>query len=121
TVLAIFGPSMLVLSVAAFTSNYVVLLSLFTYATFAYSACSTMFLSLPADVFASRAVASISGMGGTAAGIGTLISTYWIGRITDRFSFEPVIVAASIIPCIATLIFVTMVRSRRSDGILARF
>jgi len=121
TVLGVFGPSMFVLSFAAFTSNYVVLLSLFTYATFAYAACSTMFLSLPADVFESGAVASVSGMGGTAAGIGTLASTYWIGRVTDRLSFEPVITVASIVPCIATLIFVTTVRSRRADGVIGRF
>ena len=86
TVLGIFGPSMLVLIIAAFTSNYLLLISLFSYATFAYAACSTMFLSLPADVFESRAVASVSGIGGTAAGIATLVSTYWIGRITDRVS-----------------------------------
>jgi hypothetical protein len=56
TVLGIFGPSMLVLIIAAFTSNYLLLISLFSYATFAYAACSTMFLSLPADVFESQAV-----------------------------------------------------------------
>src|SRR5439155_2363898 len=44
-VLLIFGPSMLVLVAAAFTSNYALLLALFAYATFAYAACSTMFLS----------------------------------------------------------------------------
>ena len=33
---------------------------------------STMALSLPADLYQSRAVASVSGMSGTAAGIGTI-------------------------------------------------
>jgi ACS family hexuronate transporter-like MFS transporter len=121
TVLGIFGPSMLVLIFAAFTSNYVLLLALFTWSTFAYAACSTMFLSLPADVFDSRAVASVSGMGGTAAGIGTLISTLWIGRVADRISFEPVIIVASIVPCIATVIFLTLVRNSRSDGLIREF
>src|SRR5207247_522390 len=55
-VLLIFGPSMLLLIPAAFTSNYLALVLLFGYATFAYSACSTIFLSLPADVFHTRAV-----------------------------------------------------------------
>ncbi len=116
TVLLIFGPSMLLLSLAAFTSSYVFLILLFSYATFAYAACSTMFLSLPADVFHTRAVASASGLGGTAAGLGTMLSTYLIGVITDRVSFEPVILAASIVPCLATLLFVSLVRSpRRPD------
>jgi len=123
-VLLVFGPSMLVLIVAAFTSNYALLLGLFAYATFAYAACSTMFLSLPADVFHTRAVGSVSGMGGTAAGVGTLITTFLIGRVTDRFSFEPVVITASIIPCLATILFVTMVRTgKREDPekVLLRF
>jgi ACS family hexuronate transporter-like MFS transporter len=124
TVLLIFGPSMLVLIGAAFTSNYALLLGLFAYATFAYAACSTMFLSLPADVFHTRVVGSVSGLGGTAAGIGTLITTFLIGKVTDRFSFEPVVITASIIPCIATILFVTMVRTGKAedpDKILLKF
>ena len=124
TVLLIFGPSMLILIPAAFSSHYVTLVLLFGYATFAYAACSTMFLSLPSDVYHPQAVASVSGLGGTGAGIGTLISTYLIGRIADRFSFQPIIIASSIIPCIATLIFVTMVRARKRpdpEGIVLTF
>jgi len=123
-VLLVFGPSMLVLAGAAFTSNYALLLALFAYATFAYAACSTMFLSLPADVFHTRAVGSVSGMGGTAAGIGTLITTFFIGQVTDKFSFQPVVIAASIVPCIATLAFVTMVRASKQEDpnkVLLRF
>jgi MFS transporter, ACS family, hexuronate transporter len=124
TVLLIFGPSMLALIPAAFMSNYVALIALFSWSSFAYAACSTMFLSLPADVFNTRAVASVSGLGGTGAGIGTLASTYLIGRITDAFSFQPIIVGASIIPCIATILFVTLVRARKSpdpQGIVLTF
>jgi ACS family hexuronate transporter-like MFS transporter len=124
TVLAIFGPSMLLLIPAAFVSNYVLLISLFAWASFAYAACSTMFLALPADVFHTRAVASVSGLSGTAAGVGTLISTYLIGVVTDRFSFQPVVIAASIVPCLATLLLVTMVRAAKKpdpDRILVEF
>jgi MFS transporter, ACS family, hexuronate transporter len=124
TVLLIFGPSMLLLIPAAFTSRYVLLIMLFAYASFAYSACSTMFLSLPADVFHTRAVASVSGLGGTGAGIGTLISTYLIGRISDRFSFQPIVLAASLVPCLATLVLVLLVRAGKAperEGILLDF
>ncbi len=123
-VIWIFGPSMLVLILAVYVKSYVLLILLFAWATFAYAACSTMFLALPADVFHTRAVASVSGLSGSAAGIGTLISTYLIGRITDKFSFEPIIVAASFVPCIATLVFVAMVRARKTpdpDGIVQHF
>jgi len=124
TVLLIFGPAMLVLMAAAFSSKYFLLISLFGFASFAYSACSTMFLSLPADAFDTRAVASVSGLGGSGAGIGTLISTYLIGRISDRYSFQPIVIAASVIPCVATMVFVGLVRApKRPDpaGILLDF
>ncbi len=123
-VLLIFGPSMLILIPAAFTSHYLALVLLFGYATFAYAACSTMFLSLPSDVFHPDAVASVSGLGGTGAGIGTLISTYLIGRIADRFSFQPIVIAGSIIPCLATALFVLIVRAREApdpEGIVLTF
>jgi ACS family hexuronate transporter-like MFS transporter len=110
-VLGIFGPSMLVLALALGTSDYPTLVALFSYANFAYASCSTMFLSLPADVFQSRAVASASGLAGSAAGVGTLISTFLIGQIADRYSFEPVVLAASLIPPLAAVVFITLVRA----------
>jgi ACS family hexuronate transporter-like MFS transporter len=111
TVILIFGPSMLLLIATIFTANYVALIAIFSYVTFAYAACATMFLSLPTDVFDTRAVATVSGLSGTGAGIGTLITTYLIGVISDRISFAPVIVAGGIVPCIATVALVTMVRA----------
>jgi len=124
TVILIFGPSMLMLLATAFTDRYALLIGIFGYVSFAYSACSTMFLSLPADVFDPRAVASVSGLSGTGAGVGTLISTYLIGLISDRFSFQPVMIAAAIIPCLATAIIVSLVRApRRPDpaGVALKF
>jgi MFS transporter, ACS family, aldohexuronate transporter len=116
TVILIFGPSMLLLGLTVLTKDFVVLVSIFSFVTFAYAACATMFLALPADVFRSRAVATVSGLSGTGAGIVTLFTTYLIGRISDQVSFEPVIAAGAIVPCIATAILLTMVRdSRKTD------
>jgi len=123
-VLAIFGPSMLVVAFAAHATNYYLLLGLFAYGSFAYACCGAMFLTLPTDVFHTRSVGTIMGYAGTSAGIGTIITTVLIGRISDRFSFEPVLIAASIIPCIATVFFVTMVRASKKDdphGVLLKF
>lgn len=123
-VVLILGPTMLALIPAAFTSNYWLLVGLFAYATFAYAACATIFLALPADAFHSRAVASVSGLSGTGAGIGTLISTYLIGRIADAYSFQPIIIGASLVPVIATVVIVGMVRARKEpdpDGIVLQF
>ncbi|HCC58991.1 MAG TPA: MFS transporter [Solibacterales bacterium] len=111
TTLMIFGPCMLALIPATVTSNYWLVIALFAFATFAYACCATMFLSLPADVFQSRAVASVSGLSGTGAGLVTLLTTYIIGRVADSSSFQPIIIAASLIPCVATVILVTLVRA----------
>ena len=62
------GLGVLALIPAAFASGFLVLLACFAVATFSYAAMSTMALSLPADLYQSRAVASVSGMSGTAAG-----------------------------------------------------
>jgi ACS family hexuronate transporter-like MFS transporter len=124
TVLLIFGPSIVSLVFVLYTSNYFLALLLFAYASFAYAACSTMFLSLPTDVFHSRAVGTVAGMAGTGAGIGTMISTYVIGRVTDVTSFAPIIAGAAIIPCLATLVFVSLVRSSKGPdplGLLQDF
>lgn len=124
TVVAIFGPAMLLLIPAAFASRYWVLVGLFAFATFCYAACSTIFISLPADVFQSSAVATVSGMSGTGAGIVTLVSTYLIGRVSDRLSFQPIIIVASMVPCLAALVMVTLVRPGRpagAGGILRNF
>ena len=108
---------MLLLIPAAFSSHYWLLVGLFAFATFCYAACSTIFISLPADVFQSSAVATVSGMSGTGAGLVTLVSTYLIGRVADRFSFQPIIVVASIVPCLAALVMVTLVRTgKRGEG-----
>jgi len=123
-VLLIFGPSMLVLIPAAFLSDYVWLIGLFSWATFAYAACATIFLALPADVFDSRVVASVSGLSGTAAGAVALVTTYLIGHVADRSSFQPVILAASVVPCIATALLCWLVRPGRSpdrSGVMIRF
>jgi MFS transporter, ACS family, hexuronate transporter len=114
TVILVFGPSMLALIPCAYTNNYALLVLLFGYASFAYAACSTIFLAMPADAFHPSVVATVSGMGGTGAGIGTLISTFLIGYTADRFSFAPVVIAASIVPCIATIALVTLVRAPKT-------
>jgi ACS family hexuronate transporter-like MFS transporter len=85
----------------------------FALSTFCYAAWSTMALTLPADLFPPRAVASVSGFSGTAAGLVTIFSTYLIGRVTDQSSFQPVLLTASIVPLIATALVFLLIRTPR--------
>jgi ACS family hexuronate transporter-like MFS transporter len=101
---------------AAFASSFLVLLACFAVATFSYAAMSTMANSLPADLYQSRGVATVAGLAGTAAGLGTIGSTYLIGVVADRFSFTPILVVASLVPFTAALLVLALVRNTAQSG-----
>jgi len=110
------GFGVLALIPAALLSSFPVLVACFAVATFSYAVMSTMALALPADLFESRAVASVAGMSGTAAGAGTLVSTYLIGIVADRFSFTPILIVASLVPLAAAALVVALVRNNEDSG-----
>lgn len=83
----------------------------FAISTFAYAAFSTVILNLPADLYAPASVASVSGMGGTGAGIGTIGAIYLTGWVADRYSFEPIMIGASIVPIFGLLAMLLLVRN----------
>ena len=110
------GFGVLALIPAAFLSEITALVACFAIATFSYAVMSTMALSLPADLFESRAVGSVAGLSGAAAGAGTLVSTYLIGVVADRFSFTPILITASVIPLAAAVLVVALVRNTDQSG-----
>ena len=110
------GIGVLALVPAAFASSIAVLLVCFAVATFSYAAMSTMAISLPADLYHSRAVATVAGMAGTGAGLGTIGSTFLIGTIADRFSFTPILLVSSVIPLLAAVVVLALVRNTAASG-----
>ena len=106
------GVGMTLLAGAAFTSSLPWLVTFFGISTFCYAAWSTMALSLPADLYPSHSVASVSGMSGTGAGIGTILSTFLIGWSADHYSFAPILVTASVIPLLATGLVMVLIPGR---------
>ena len=111
---------MMCLVPAARSESFVVIVSCFAVATFVYAAFSTIILNLPADLFPSASVASVSGLGGTGAGLGTIGAIYLTGWVTDRYSFEPILVGASVVPILALAAVLFLVRNTAatSKGIL---
>ncbi|HKG23066.1 MAG TPA: MFS transporter [Blastocatellia bacterium] len=107
------GLGMALLIPTIFTSNLFALAGLFAVSTFAYASFSTMALVLPSDLYRSDSVATVSGLSGTGAGIGTIISTYLIGYVSDRYSFEPILITASLIPLAGMALVLLLVRERR--------
>ena len=110
------GFGVLALIPAAFLSSFPALVGCFAIATFSYAAMSTMALSFPADLYHSRAVATVSGLSGTAAGLGTIGSTFLIGIVADRFSFTPILIVASLVPLAATALVLLLVRNTPLSG-----
>jgi ACS family hexuronate transporter-like MFS transporter len=97
--------------------SFAVLIALFAFSTFCYAAWSTMALALPSDLYPSASVATVSGLSGTGAGLGTIVSTFLIGRIADRYSFEPILIGASVVPLAATALVLALVRPRRAPAV----
>lgn len=104
------GLGMMLLIPTIFTSNLFALAGLFAISTFAYASFSTMALVLPSDLYKSESVATVSGMSGTGAGLGTIVSTYLIGYVADHYSFEPILITASFIPFIGMILVLVLIR-----------
>jgi ACS family hexuronate transporter-like MFS transporter len=105
---------MLLLIPAIYAKQLPALAACLAVATFGYAALSTMILNLPADIYPPTSVASVSGMSGTAAGIGTIIATYITGYVADRYSFEPLLIGGSLIPLVAMVALLMLVRERET-------
>jgi MFS transporter, ACS family, aldohexuronate transporter len=110
-VIVVCGLGMTLLIPTVFTASYFWLVACFAISTLAYAALSTMVLNLPADIYPTGSVASVSGLSGTGAGIGTITATYLTGVVADRYSFEPILIAASLIPLLAVVAAMTLVRN----------
>ena len=107
------GIGMMLLIPTIFTSSLLALAGLFAVSTFAYASFSTMALVLPSDLYRSESVATVSGMSGTGAGLGTIISTFLIGYVSDHYSFEPILITASLIPFLGMILVLVLIRPGR--------
>lgn len=73
--------------------------------TFGFQTWINNVQTLPSDIFESRAVASVAGLGGVGAGLGAMLFTYTTGVVVDRMhSYTPMLVIAGILPIIGTVV-----------------
>jgi MFS transporter, ACS family, hexuronate transporter len=111
------GIGVLLLIPTISTTNVYVITTLFAMATFSYAAFSTMANVLPSDLFESDSVATVSGVSGTAAGIGTIIAFILIGHYSDlrqataTHVFDPIMVVAGLIPFFGMILVLLLVRN----------
>ncbi len=86
-----------------------VAIGLVSLATFAHQSWSTNMLTLPADLFPSNVVASVSGLSGTGAAFGGLLFTLLTGYLVGTVSYAPVFSLAAILHPIAAVVLVLVV------------
>jgi ACS family hexuronate transporter-like MFS transporter len=89
--------------VAAYTPDAMWALALIGVVLFGFQAWINNVQTLPSDMFSSSEVGSVAGLGGTGAGIGSMIFIFSTGWIVDHFSYTPVLVFAGILAPLGTL------------------
>ena len=111
------GFGMMLLIPTIFTSNLYVITALFALATFFYASFSTIAHVLPTDLFPGHLVASVSGLGGTGSGLGTIAAFFLVGRLADAHraaathSFDSILIAGGLIPFAGMLLVLLLVRN----------
>lgn len=89
---------------AAFTPDAMMALGLIGVVLFGFQVWINNVQTLPSDFFPSNAVGSVAGLGGTGAGIGSMIFIFTTGWVVDHFSYTPILVTAGVLAPIGTLV-----------------
>jgi ACS family hexuronate transporter-like MFS transporter len=111
------GVGMMLLIPSIFTTNLHMIAWLFAIVTFTYAGFTTIANVLPSDLFTSESVASVSGLTGTGAGIGTIVAFKLIGyfsdarRATGTHSFDPIVILAGLVPFVGMILVLLLVRN----------
>jgi ACS family hexuronate transporter-like MFS transporter len=119
-VIAAGGLGMCLLMASLLFTTLLPLTICFAISTCSYAALSTMLLNLPADVYKRDSVATVAGLGGAGAGLGTIAATYLTGIVADRYSFSPILIGASLVPVVAVAVVLLLVRNTKatSEGLV---
>ena len=119
--LVVFGSvGMMLLMATIFTVNLPLLTVLFAVATFCYGCYTTIANVLPSDLFFEDSVASVSGLSGTGAAIGTIIVFELAGHLSDSrlatgtHLFDPLMILAGLIPFVGMMLVLLLVRNTRA-------
>jgi ACS family hexuronate transporter-like MFS transporter len=113
-----FGVTLLIPTVL--TVNLAMITVLFASATFCYAAFSTIANVLPSDLYRSDSVASVSGLSGMSAGIGTIIAFKLVGYLSDAnralatHSFDTIMIVAGVVPFVGMILVLLLVRNTRA-------
>jgi ACS family hexuronate transporter-like MFS transporter len=68
---------------------------------------------LLSDLFPSHAIATVTGLTGTAGGVGGMLSSLIFGPVIDRFSFTPAFAVTGVLYPLALIVLVGAMRRER--------
>jgi ACS family hexuronate transporter-like MFS transporter len=77
---------------------------------FAFQSWIVNIHTIPSDTFPKQDVGSVFGIGGTAAGIASMLFTLLVGWVVDRFSYTPVYVMVGAMAPLAAILFLVVMR-----------
>jgi MFS transporter, ACS family, hexuronate transporter len=127
--LVVFGGAGVTLLIPTiFTVHLPTLTVLFAVATFCYGSYTTIANVLPTDLFWNESVASVSGLSGTGAAIGTIIVAELAGHLTDArlktgtHLFDPLMILSGLIPFAGMILVLLLVRNTHAteEGLVRR-
>lgn len=99
-------------------NNAVVIASISVIA-FAFQSWIVNIHVIPSDCFPAQDVGSVFGIGGTAAGIASMLFTLLVGYTVDHFSYTPVFIMVGVMgPLAGMLFYVVMHRIERVEPLL---
>lgn len=114
------GIGMTLLIPTIFTTNLYVIAFLFAVVTFTYAGFTIIANVLPSDLYGGESVASVSGMSGTGAGLGTIVAFKLIGYFADArraagtHSFDPIVIVAGLLPFVGMILVLLLVRNTKA-------
>jgi ACS family hexuronate transporter-like MFS transporter len=128
TMIVFGGVGMTMIIPTILTTNVYWIALLFALATFTYAGFTTMANVLPSDLYSSESVASVSGLSGTGAGIGTIVAFKLIGYFSDArqatgtHSFDPIVIIAGLVPFAGMILVLLLVRNTQAtdQGLVRR-
>jgi ACS family hexuronate transporter-like MFS transporter len=88
----------------------------FSIGAFAHQAISATLLTLPADLFPERAVATANGMSGAAGYAGGILFTFIVGRVAASIGYGPLFVGIAFFDLVGAVVLWLLIREKRTSA-----
>lgn len=105
---------------AVFASSWPAAMFFISIATFGHQSWAASFITLPADLFPKRMVASAYGLSAMCGFLAGAIFTKFVGKMVGSTGYVPVFIAVGCMHVVATVVLVIWIRSPRPTPALER-